>query len=204
MAKRRLNEDGSAMNEAPRIRRKKKDIIDGESNGIAAAERKIEGYCTQIRKETECLAKLTKEISAAYSMYAESEERADSEMSLHNGLANMLKLIEVQNAMKLRIKTMQVSILQIINNTTCDSELPFALADILREVNVSFLDSKLVRAYGEIAKVMKEDLDLAKADSKRINFTAGNLSSELEAMESIEILPDLGFEDEDNENSEEH
>lgn len=194
MGRKRINDDGSVMNEQPRIKRKSKDIIDGERNGLMCAERKIEGYCRAIREETEYLAKVTNDISQAYSAYVECDDRIDSEITLHNGLANMLKLIEIQNAVKLRIKLMQINIMRVINCTSPDSDLPDALSDIMREVNVSFLDSKLVRAYGEIAKVMKEDLDLAKADSKRINFAAGGLSSELEDMESIDVLPTDGVD----------
>lgn len=198
MRKKHINDDGSVMDESPKrrkrpvIKRKSEDIIDGERDGLMSAERKIEGYCRTIREQTEHLAKITNDISQAYSAYVECDERIDSEIALHNGLANMLKLIEIQNAVKLRIKLMQVNIMRVINSTCPDSDLPDALSDIMREVNVSFLDSKLVRAYGEIAKVMKEDLDLAKADSKRINFAAGGLSSELEDMESIDVLPTDG------------
>lgn len=196
MRKKHINDDGSVMNESPKKRKRLKiehkpnDIIDGERNGLMSAERKIEGYCRAIREQTEYLAKVTNDISNAYSTYVECDDRIDSEIALHNGLANMLKLIEIQNAVKLRIKLMQINIMRVINSTCPDSDLPDALADIMREVNVSFLDSKLVRAYGEIAKVMKEDLDLSKADSKRINFAAGGLSSELEDMDSIDVLPD--------------
>ena len=64
----------------------------------------------------------------------------------------------------------------------------------MRDVNVNFLDSKLVRAYGEIARIMKEDLELAKINNKEIKFTNGRLSSELEAMptpDTIDIKEDV-------------
>ena len=82
---------------------------------------------------------------------------------------------------------MQAAIMQAIASETPDDELPYALQDIMREVNVNFLDSKLVRAYGEIARVMKEDLELAKANCNEIQFENGQLSSELEAMPALDV-----------------
>lgn len=150
-------------------------------------DRQIEAYAFKIRNEAKLLSKLTEEISAAYSQYAESNDRIDSSPSIHNGLGNMMKLIEVQTTTKLRIKKMQTAIMQAIAASTPDDELPYAMQDIMREVNVNFLDSKLVRAYGEIAKIMKEDLELAKISNNEIQFTNGDLTSELEAMPAIDV-----------------
>lgn len=150
-------------------------------------DRKIEGYAYRIREEVRKLSKLTEEISTAYSAYAESNDRIDSSPSIHNGLGNMMKLIEVQTTTKLRIKKMQTAIMQAIAQNTPDDELPYAMQDIMREVNVNFLDSKLVRAYGEIARIMKEDLELAKVQNNEIQFAPGGLSSELEDMKTVEV-----------------
>ena len=148
-------------------------------------DRKVESYAYRIRQEVKKLSALTDEISAAYSQYAESNERIDSSPSIHNGLGNMMKLIEVQTTTKLRIKKMQTAIMQAIASETPDEELPYAIQDIMREVNINFLDSKLVRAYGEIARIMKEDLELAKIQGNEIQFKDCQLSSELEAMPSV-------------------
>jgi len=150
-------------------------------------DRKVESYAYRIRQEVRKLSALTDEISAAYAAYAESNERIDSSPSLHNGLGNMMKLIEVQTTTKLRIKKMQTAIMQAIATETPDEELPYALQDIMREVNVNFLDSKLVRAYGEIARIMKEDLELAKVQNNEIQFANSALSSELEAMPTVDL-----------------
>lgn len=155
-------------------------------------DRKVESYAYRIRQEVRKLSALTDEISAAYSAYAESNERIDSSPSLHNGLGNMMKLIEVQTTTKLRIKKMQTAIMQAIATETPDEELPYALQDIMREVNVNFLDSKLVRAYGEIARIMKEDLELAKVQNNEIQFANSALSSELEAMPTIDLSSSNG------------
>lgn len=170
-------------------------------------DRKVEAYSYQIRNEIRKLSALTEEISKAYSLYAESNERIDSSQTVHNGLANMMKLIEVQTTTKLRIKKMQTAIMQAIAATTNDDELPYAVQDIMREVNINFLDSKLVRAYGELARIMKEDLELAKHANNEIQFTPDGLASELESMPTIEVEPgsdhindDIGeFEDEETE-----
>lgn len=150
-------------------------------------DRKVESYAYRIRQEVKKLSLLTDEISAAYSQYAESNERIDSSPSIHNGLGNMMKLIEVQTTTKLRIKKMQTAIMQAIAAETPDDELPYAIQDIMREVNINFLDSKLVRAYGEIARIMKEDLELAKVHGNEIQFKNCQLSSELESMPSVEF-----------------
>lgn len=166
-------------------------------------DRKVESYAYKIRQEVRKLSALTEEISSAYSQYAESNERIDSSPSIHNGLGNMMKLIEVQTTTKLRIKKMQTAIMQAIATETPDSELPYAIQDIMREVNINFLDSKLVRAYGEIARIMKEDLELAKVNGNEIQFKNGQLSSELEMMpdvETTEIKTDIKEEEFENEN----
>jgi hypothetical protein len=169
-------------------------------------DRKVESYAYKIRQEVRKLSALTDEISTAYAAYAESNERIDSSPSIHNGLGNMMKLIEVQTTTKLRIKKMQTAIMQAIAQDTPDEELPYAMQDIMREVNVNFLDSKLVRAYGEIAKVMKEDLELAKTQGNEIKFVNNRLGSELEDMPTIEVDPNdskltsnHNVEDEDDE-----
>lgn len=169
-------------------------------------DRKVESYAYKIRQEVRKLSTLTDEISTAYAAYAESNERIDSSPSIHNGLGNMMKLIEVQTTTKLRIKKMQTAIMQAIAQDTPDEELPYAMQDIMREVNVNFLDSKLVRAYGEIAKVMKEDLELAKTQGNEIKFVNNRLGSELEDMPTIEVDPNdskltsnHNVEDEDDE-----
>lgn len=169
-------------------------------------DRKVESYAYKIRQEVRKLSTLTDEISTAYAAYAESNERIDSSPSIHNGLGNMMKLIEVQTTTKLRIKKMQTAIMQAIAQDTPDDELPYAMQDIMREVNVNFLDSKLVRAYGEIAKVMKEDLELAKTQGNEIKFVNNRLGSELEDMPTIEVDPNdskltsnHNVEDEDDE-----
>lgn len=168
-------------------------------------DRKVESFAYRIRQEVRKLSTLTDEISAAYAAYAESNERIDSSPTIHNGLGNMMKLIEVQTTTKLRIKKMQTAIMQAIAAETPDNELPYALQDIMREVNINFLDSKLVRAYGEIARIMKEDLELAKLHGNEIQFSNSQLSSELEAMPTVDIEPSSGagsstlreFEDEE-------
>ena len=161
--------------------------VDAKLSKQIETDKKVESYAYRIRQEVRKLSALTDEISAAYSQYAESNERIDSAPTLHNGLGNMMKLIEVQTTTKLRIKKMQTAIMQAIASETPDNELPYALQDIMREVNVNFLDSKLVRAYGEIARIMKEDLELAKVQGNEIQFKNGQLSSELEAMPTIDI-----------------
>lgn len=191
--KAKILEDGSLASTGHKKKKKVKEppgflmseSVDQDVKDRVAIERKIETYAYQIRQEAQKLAKLTDEISSAYSKYAESDQRIDDKATLHNGLANMLKLIEVQTTTKLRIKKMQTSILQIISSTTDDDELPYAIQEIIREVNVNFLDSKLVRAYGEIAKVMKEDSELANTENNEIRFVKNGLTSELEEMDDI-------------------
>ena len=161
--------------------------VDANLSKQIELDRKVESYAYRIRQEVKKLSALTDEISTAYSQYAESNERIDSSPSIHNGLGNMMKLIEVQTTTKLRIKKMQTAIMQAIAAETPDEELPYAIQDIMREVNINFLDSKLVRAYGEIARIMKEDLELAKVHGNEIQFSNGQLSSELEAMPTVEI-----------------
>ena len=156
--------------------------VDESVSKQIALDRKVESYAYRIRQEVKKLSELTEKISSAYAMYAESNERIDSSPSIHNGLGNMMKLIEVQTTTKLRIKKMQTAIMQAIATETDDNELPYAIQDIMREVNVNFLDSKLVRAYGEISRIMKEDLELAKAHDNEIQFANSELTSELENM----------------------
>lgn len=184
-------EDGSpaSTGHKPSKRQGPIKIISVDENRSKQIEldRQIEAYAFKIRNEAKLLSKLTEEISAAYSQYAESNDRIDSSLSIHNGLGNMMKLIEVQTTTKLRIKKMQTAIMQAIAASTPDDELPYAMQDIMREVNVNFLDSKLVRAYGEIAKIMKEDLELAKISNNEIQFANGDLTSELEAMPAIDV-----------------
>lgn len=183
-------EDGSAASTGHTPKRKstlKKPAnkiinVDESVSKQIALDRKVESYAYRIRQEVKKLSELTEEISSAYAMYAESNERIDSSPSIHNGLGNMMKLIEVQTTTKLRIKKMQTAIMQAIATETDDNELPYAIQDIMREVNVNFLDSKLVRAYGEIARIMKEDLELAKAHDNEIQFANSELTSELENM----------------------
>lgn len=187
----KLLEDGSkaSTGHEPKKKLKPKKIINVDKTVSKQIEldRKVESYAFRIRQEVHKLSALTDEISAAYAAYAESNERIDSSPSLHNGLGNMMKLIEVQTTTKLRIKKMQTAIMQAIATETPDEELPYALQDIMREVNVNFLDSKLVRAYGEIARIMKEDLELAKVQNNEIQFANSALSSELEAMPTVDL-----------------
>lgn len=171
----------------PKLKPKKIINVDKTVSKQIELDRKVESYAFRIRQEVRKLSALTDEISAAYAAYAESNERIDSSPSLHNGLGNMMKLIEVQTTTKLRIKKMQTAIMQAIATETPDEELPYALQDIMREVNVNFLDSKLVRAYGEIARIMKEDLELAKVQNNEIQFANSALSSELEAMPTVDL-----------------
>ena len=171
---------------SPKLKPKKIINVDNTVSKQIELDRKVESYAFRIRQEVRKLSALTDEISAAYAAYAESNERIDSSPSLHNGLGNMMKLIEVQTTTKLRIK-MQTAIMQAIATETPDEELPYALQDIMREVNVNFLDSKLVRAYGEIARIMKEDLELAKVQNNEIQFANSALSSELEAMPTVDL-----------------
>lgn len=181
-------EDGSPASTGHKTLKPKKIInVDKKLEKQIELDRKVESYAYKIRQEAKKLFVLTEEISTAYSKYAESNERIDSSPTIHNGLGNMMKLIEVQTTTKLRIKKMQAAIMQAIATDTPDEELPYAIQDIMREVNINFLDSKLVRAYGEIARIMKEDLELAKVQGNEIQFVESNLSSELEAMPTIDI-----------------
>lgn len=182
-------EDGSRASTGHKSTLKKSKIINVDSKLSRQIEmdKRVESYAYRIRQEVRKLSNLTDEISSAYSQYAESNERIDSAPTLHNGLGNMMKLIEVQTTTKLRIKKMQTAIMQAIAAETPDNELPYALQDIMREVNINFLDSKLVRAYGEIARIMKEDLELAKIQGNEIQFKNSQLSSELEAMSTIDL-----------------
>ena len=184
-------EDGSAASTGHATKKSKTKEIISVSSGLRnqiETDKKIEYYAYKIRQEAKKLSALTEEISSAYSQYAESNERIDSAQTIHNGLGNMMKLIEVQTTTKLRIKKMQTSIMQAVAMNTPDDELPYAIQDIMRDVNVNFLDSKLVRAYGEIARIMKEDLELAKINNKEIKFANGRLTSELEAMPSPDAI----------------
>lgn len=144
---------------------------DAEKEAILSARRKVEGLSLQIRNEIDRLAELSDQISDAYSNYASSDNRYDTELSIHNGLGNMLKLIEVQNVVKLRIKRMQVMMLKVISDSSTNEDLPYAVADLVKDVNVGFLDSKLVRAYGEISKFMREDMEVSRDMSNRVEFT---------------------------------
>ena len=201
-------EDGSAASTGHATKKSKTKEIISVSSGLRnqiETDKKIEYYAYKIRQEAKKLSALTEEISSAYSQYAESNERIDSAQTIHNGLGNMMKLIEVQTTTKLRIKKMQTSIMRAVAMNTPDDELPYAIQDIMRDVNVNFLDSKLVRAYGEIARIMKEDLELAKINNKEIKFANGRLTSELEAMPSPDAI-DIKEENEnenENENVEE-
>lgn len=205
-------EDGSRASTGHKPAKPKKPVVavslapSKEVSRQIKLDRKVESYAYKIRQEVRKLSTLTDEISTAYAAYAESNERIDSSPSIHNGLGNMMKLIEVQTTTKLRIKKMQTAIMQAIAQDTPDDELPYAMQDIMREVNVNFLDSKLVRAYGEIAKVMKEDLELAKTQGNEIKFVNNRLGSELEDMPTIEVDPNdskltsnHNVEDEDDE-----
>lgn len=199
-------EDGSAASTGHATKKSKTKEIISVSSGLRnqiETDKKIEYYAYKIRQEAKKLSALTEEISSAYSQYAESNERIDSAQTIHNGLGNMMKLIEVQTTTKLRIKKMQTSIMQAVAMNTPDDELPYAIQDIMRDVNVNFLDSKLVRAYGEIARIMKEDLELAKINNKEIKFTNGRLTSELEAMPSPDTI-DIKEDEEGNENENEN
>ena len=201
-------EDGTAASTGHATKKSKTKEIISVSSGLRnqiETDKKIEYYAYKIRQEAKKLSALTEEISSAYSQYAESNERIDSAQTIHNGLGNMMKLIEVQTTTKLRIKKMQTSIMRAVAMNTPDDELPYAIQDIMRDVNVNFLDSKLVRAYGEIARIMKEDLELAKINNKEIKFANGRLTSELEAMPSPDAI-DIKEENEnenENENVEE-
>lgn len=144
---------------------------DAEKEAILSARRKVEGLSLQIRNEIDRLAELSDQISDAYSDYASSDNRYDTELSIHNGLGNMLKLIEVQNVVKLRIKRMQVMMLKVISDSSTNEDLPYAVADLVKDVNVGFLDSKLVRAYGEISKFMRDDMEVSRDMSNRVEFT---------------------------------
>ena len=196
-------EDGSAASTGHATKKNKtKEIISVSSSlrNQIETDKKIEYYAYKIRQEAKKLSALTEEISSAYSQYAESNERIDSAQTIHNGLGNMMKLIEVQTTTKLRIKKMQTSIMQAVAMNTPDDELPYAIQDIMRDVNVNFLDSKLVRAYGEIARIMKEDLELAKINNKEIKFANGRLSSELEAMPTPDAIDIKEGNENENEN----
>ena len=144
---------------------------DADKEVILSARRKVEGLSLQIRNEIDRLAELSDQISDAYSNYASSDNRYDTELSIHNGLGNMLKLIEVQNVVKLRIKRMQVMMLKVIADSSTSEDLPYAVSDLVKDVNVGFLDSKLVRAYGEISKFMRDDLETSRDMSNRVEFT---------------------------------
>ena len=196
-------EDGSAASTGHATKKSKTKEIISVSSGLRnqiETDKKIEYYAYKIRQEAKKLSALTEEISSAYSQYAESNERIDSAQTIHNGLGNMMKLIEVQTTTKLRIKKMQTSIMQAVAMNTPDDELPYAIQDIMRDVNVNFLDSKLVRAYGEIARIMKEDLELAKINNKEIKFANGRLTSELEAMPSPDAIDITEGNENENEN----
>ena len=153
------------------------------------AERKAEGLSIQIRNEINRLERVSNQISEAYSNYAESDNRIDDPEAIHLGLANMLKLIEYQNVVKLKVKRMQMLMMQILADSASGEELPYVIADIVKDINVGFLDSKLVRAYGEIAKVMKEDSVMAKDLANNIHFDSPK-----------ELTMDLEVGDDDDDN----
>ena len=157
--------------------------VDKETRQKIKLAKEVEARAYAIRKEVAKLSELTSQISEAYSAYAESNTKVDSEIGIHNGLGNMLKLIEIQTTTKLRIKKIQTDIMRCVAENTSDEELPYAIQDVIKDINVNFLDSKLVRAYGEISKVMKEDLDIAKQRDTGISFGSSELSSELEELE---------------------
>lgn len=137
---------------------------------MLVAQRKAEGLSIQIRNEIDRLEHVSNQISEAYSNYAESDNRIDDPESIHLGLANMLKLIEYQNVVKLKVKRMQMLMMKLLADSASSAELPYIIADIVKDINVGFLDSKLVRAYGEIAKVMKEDSVMAKDLANNMHF----------------------------------
>lgn len=168
---------------------------DAEKEVILSARRKVEGLALQIRNEIDRLADLSDQISEAYSTYASSDNRYDTELSIHNGLGNMLKLIEVQNVVKLRIKRMQVMMLKVIADSSTNDDLPYAVADLVKDVNVGFLDSKLVRAYGEISKFMREDIEVSRDMSNRVEFTVSK-ALDIEDIEDIDELDELDELDE--------
>ena len=127
-------EDGSAASTGHATKKSKTKEIISVSSGLRnqiETDKKIEYYAYKIRQEAKKLSALTEEISSAYSQYAESNERIDSAQTIHNGLGNMMKLIEVQTTTKLRIKKMQTSIMQAVAMNTPDDELPYAIQDIM-------------------------------------------------------------------------
>lgn len=165
---------------------------DAEKEAILSARRKVEGLSLQIRNEIDRLAELSDQISDAYSDYASSDNRYDTELSIHNGLGNMLKLIEVQNVVKLRIKRMQVMMLKVISDSSTNEDLPYAVADLVKDVNVGFLDSKLVRAYGEISKFMRDDMEVSRDMSNRVEFTVSKaLTIDDEADDETDVVDDV-------------
>lgn len=172
---------------------------DAEKEVMLSARRKVEGLALQIRNEIDRLAELSDQISEAYSSYASSDNRYDTELSIHNGLGNMLKLIEVQNVVKLRIKRMQVMMLKVIADSSTNDDLPYAVADLVKDVNVGFLDSKLVRAYGEISKFMRDDMEVSRDMSNRVEFTVSkaltvdDLGDELDELDELDVeVDDVG------------
>lgn len=139
-------------------------------NKMISVRRKTDGLAYQIRQEINKLNDIMDQIVTLYSMYVESDDLPDTEIAVHNGLANILKLIEVQNITKLRIKKMQIAMTKMVSEASDDDALPYDIKDMVDSVNVGFLDSKLVRAYGEIAKVLKADIELTKERDTQIQF----------------------------------
>ena len=143
---------------------------DSNRNRMISVGRKTDGLAYQIRQEINKLNDIMDQIVTLYSMYVESDDLPDTEIAVHNGLANILKLIEVQNITKLRIKKMQIAMTKMVSEASDDDALPYDIKDMVDSVNVGFLDSKLVRAYGEIAKVLKADIELTKERDTQIQF----------------------------------
>lgn len=143
---------------------------DSNRNRMISVGRKTDGLAYQIRQEINKLNDIMDQIVTLYSMYVESDDLPDTEIAVHNGLANILKLIEVQNITKLRIKKMQITMTKMVSEASDDDALPYDIKDMVDSVNVGFLDSKLVRAYGEIAKVLKADIELTKERDTQIQF----------------------------------
>ena len=172
-------EDGSTASTGHAPKKSKTKEIISVSSGLRnqiETDKKIEYYAYKIRQEAKKLSALTEEISSAYSQYAESNERIDSAQTIHNGLGNMMKLIEVQTTTKLRIKKMQTSIMQAVAMNTPDDELPYAIQDIMRDVNVNFLDSKQIEHRGEIVyRVFLRNVENKNEEQLRLNTMYNNL-----------------------------
>ena len=159
-----------------------------------SVQRKAEGLSIQIRGEIDRLETLSNQISESYSNYAESDNRIDDPEAIHLGLAQMLKLSEYQNVVKLKVKRMQTLMMKLLADSASSEELPYVIADIIKDINVGFLDSKLVRAYGEIAKVMKEDSVIAKDLANNMQFISPpELTMDLEIdVDDVVVINNVG------------